>query len=48
MHANYLRVTPTDLPDRDPRLPMLGFVLGTGLGLYLWALVGSFFWTVLS
>lgn len=33
--------------DRAPRLPMIGFLIGTGLSLLLWALIGLGTWTLL-
>ena len=33
--------------DRVPRLPLIGFVIGTGLSLLLWGVIGWGAWTLL-
>jgi len=36
------------IAERTPHLPMLGFVVGTGLILWAWALFGSIVWALLN
>jgi hypothetical protein len=34
--------------DRAPRMPMLGFAVGTGLSLMLWAIIGWSAWKLFA
>jgi hypothetical protein len=43
-----MRVGPTSWPDRAPNMPLIGFLIGLGLSLLLWAIVGWGAWVLVA